>query len=135
VNKYFLGTYEPTLLSSGQIALPSKIRRVVPGDELILSIGFDNCVFGYSMDGWDKVVDEAVVQPAHTPEGRLLRRQIFASAEEVKMDSQGRFVIPSNLRQYAQISGDVMVIGAGDHFEIWDKGLWEKQKESVLANG
>lgn len=128
--KYFLGTYEPKLLPNGQIALPAKIRRVLSGDEFIFSMGFDKCVFGFSVDGWDKIVQPGLDKPVYESEGRNLRRQIFSTAEEVNLDTQGRCSVPQVLRDYAGLDEEIVVIGAGDHFEIWDKGEWKK----VLPN-
>ncbi len=133
--KYFLGTYEPTLLAAGQIALPAKIRRVIDGETIILSIGFENCVFGFAPDGWEKLVAESISEPSYTEGGRKLRRQLFAKAEEVKMDGQGRFVIPIGLREYANLKEEIVVIGAGDHFEIWNKSEWENLLPTLRNNG
>jgi len=130
--KYFLGTYEPTLLTGGQVALPKKIRQVIDGNQIILSVGFDRCVSGFSLDGWEMIVQEGISKPSYTQEGRQLRRQIFGSAEEVKMDSQGRFVVPISLRDYAGLTSEIIVIGAGDHFEIWDKSEWVKVRQENI---
>lgn len=132
--KYFLGTYEPALLPHGQMSLPRKIRDVIDSDSAILSVGFDRCVFGFSREGWEKIVAEGVDKPSYTVEGRQLRRQIFGSAEEVNLDNQGRIVVPMGLREYAQIKKDVVVVGAGDHFEIWAKEEWAKYSEMLKKN-
>ncbi len=120
---YFLGTYEPTLLPNFQLALPAKIRKGIHGNTLVLGAGFDTCISGFDLSSWEKIVEPALAKEIFTPDGRKLRRQIFGSAEEVKTDAQGRLAIPQHLRSYAgiEIGDELIVIGAGDHFEIWNK--------------
>ncbi len=131
----FLGTFTPKFLAKGQIALPAKIRNGLGGDRTVLTTGFDKCLYGFSLEDWQKIAASELVKPLSTAEGRLVRRQMFASAEEVDLDNQGRFVINENLRNYAGINGEeVIVIGAGDHFEIWDKNEWEKTRLVTLGN-
>ena len=57
-------------------------------------------------------------------------QQVFSQAEEVDCDKQGRFVVPTYLRDYAGITEEIVIIGAGDHFEIWDKDEWDNLSRS-----
>ncbi len=125
---YLLGTYEPTLLPNFQLALPVKIRKALRGDSIILSTGFDTCIFGFSPDSWEKIVQPGLDKEIYTSEGRAIRRQMFGAAEEVKADTQGRVGLPQHLRSYAgiEIGDELVVIGAGDHFEIWKKQEYER---------
>jgi len=130
--KYFLGTHEVSLLSGGQMALPAKIRKVLDDESLILSTGFDKCLFGFSPDAWEKIVQSGLDQPVFTADGRQIRRQLFSAADIIQFDSQGRITVPVSLRDYAQLKGETVVIGAGDHFEIWNKGKWETLQKEIL---
>lgn len=131
----FLGTFTPKLLTKGQLALPSKLRSGLEGNRAILAIGFDKCIYGFSLPAWDKLVEQEMLKPILTEEGRRIRQQFFSQAEEVDLDGQGRFVIPEYLRAYAGINEDLTIIGAGDHFEIWDSGEWSKLKSTFLPLG
>lgn len=124
----FLGTFTPKLLSKGQLSLPAKIRNRLVGNRAVITIGIDKCVYGFSMDAWEKLVEAELLRPIMSEDGRRLRQQFFSQSEEVDLDNQGRFVIPDYQRQYAGIKTDLVVIGAGDHFEIWDKAEWGKIK-------
>lgn len=126
----FLGTFSPAIASTGQVALPSKLRSALGSDRAIITTGFDKCVFGFSVDEWNKQGELELTKPLSTPEGRMVRRQMYAKAIEVDLDDQGRFVIPENLRQHAGIKTRIVVIGAGDHFEIWDKDEWANLSHS-----
>ena len=128
----FSGTYVPNLLDGKRIALPRRIREVAKGNVLVLTIGFDNCIFGFAKDEWEPTTQAELNRPLYSDkEGRDLRRKIYANAAYVKLDAQGRFVLPSDMMTYAKIRDQLVVIGAGDHFEIWSKQLWEKYRQGI----
>jgi len=58
---------------------------------------------------------------------------MYSGASEIAIDTQGRIVIPGNLKEYAKIGKKVVVIGAGDHIEIWDFENWTKHSEKISA--
>lgn len=122
----FLGTFTPKILGSWQMVLPAKLRSALGSDRAIVTKGFDRCIYGFSVGEWDKIAASELGKPLSTAEGRQIRQQMFAEAMEVDLDDQGRFVIPERLRNYAGINKELTVIGAGDHFEIWNKVEWEK---------
>lgn len=122
--KMFLGTFSPSLASTGQVALPSKLRNSLGSDRAILTTGFDKCLNGFSIEDWNKISQLELTKPLSEADGRKVRHQMFAGAIEVDLDDQGRFVIPENLRNFAGIKDELVFVGAGDHFEIWDKDEW-----------
>lgn len=122
----FLGEYKPNITDGNRAALPKKIRDEIGKKDVILSRGFEKCVFGYKKSDWEKEAGKFVEAPISDPKIRKIRRYMFSGAMEVALDSQGRFVIPGSLKMYAQIKDSVVIIGAGDHFEIWDEKIWTK---------
>lgn len=124
----FLGSYEPSFdKKTRRIALPKKIRDYLAKNEIILSFGFENCIFAFDTKNWQKQAKQELSRPITDRVARETRRFLFAGAQQVAFDDQGRIVIPENLLSFAKIEEPV-VIGAGDHFEIWDKLIWQKQK-------
>jgi MraZ protein len=124
----FLGSYKPSFnLNSKRVALPKKIRDYLATSEFILSLGFEKCIFGFDIKAWEKESARSVGLPLTERSARDIRRFIFSGAEVIKLDDQGRFVIPSSLLKYAQIKKPI-IIGAGDHFEIWDEVIWQRHK-------
>ena len=124
----FLGSYRPSFnLNSRRIALPKKIRDVLKSNEIILSLGFEKCIFGFDTQTWQKESQKQLERPITDRTARDLRRFFFATAEHIRLDDQGRFVIPGQLLEYAKVESPI-VIGAGDHFEIWDEKIWEEHK-------
>lgn len=131
--KMFLGEYQPNITEGSRIALPKKLREQIKGDELILSKGFESCVFGYDKEDWLAEAEKQIENPITDSKTRDLKRYMYSGASETAIDSQGRIVIPGNLKEYAKIGKKVVVIGAGDHIEIWDFDNWNKHSEKISA--
>jgi len=127
----FLGTYSHRLTGGNRLALPKKIRAEIFGDEIILAAGFESCVAGFDRKKWEEITKEQLGIPLYENKGRVLRRQLFANAMILKVDGQGRVVLPQNLTSMAGIKEKVTVIGAGDHFEIWDSKKWQEYSKEI----
>lgn len=132
--KMFLGEYRPNLTEGGRLSLPKKIREQVRGEGLILSRGFEKCLFGYDREDWTKEAEKQVNLPISDLQVRTLKRYMFSGAAEVEFDDQGRIVLPQSLKEYAQIVDETVVIGAGDHFEIWNQINWQEHLKSIEKN-
>ena len=126
-----LGTYQPTLIGKNRLALPSKLRREIKGNQLILSVGMEDCIFGFEEEKWEQVTVTDLSRPISDGQGRMLRRKLCTNAERVTLDSQGRFVVPEAMMKYAGIKDKLTLIGAGDHFEIWNKTTWETYSNKI----
>jgi len=125
----FLGTYKPKLIGERRITLPGKIRKEIKGKKIILTIGFEKCILGFEEKKWEEVTAADLSRSLSDTEGRDLRRKMFAGAAVVELGVQGRFVIPKTMVKYAGIKEEVALIGAGDHFEVWNPPTWQKYKE------
>ncbi|MBI5465524.1 division/cell wall cluster transcriptional repressor MraZ [Candidatus Gottesmanbacteria bacterium] len=122
-----LGTYEPNLIGKNRIALPSRLRKEISGDRLVLTVGFEECIFGFAEKKWEEVTAQDLARPLFSDQiGRDLRRKMCARAVVVELDSQGRFVIPESLTDEGELKEKITIIGAGDHFEIWEAKKWEE---------
>lgn len=125
----FLGEYQPNITSASRIALPKKIREVLSksNKSVVLSRGFEKCIFGYSKGQWVQESKKTLTSPISDKKSRMLKRYMFSGAYELDFDGQGRIVLPKALLDYAELESDseVILIGAGDHFEIWNKSVWE----------
>lgn len=123
--KLFLGEYDHALDERGRVTLPKKIRNELETNTVILAQGFDTCVFGYDKTEWEHEAEKQMTASVTDKTGRMMRRYLFGSAEKAEIDKLGRVVLPAHLKEYAGIHGEVKVIGAGDHFELWDRKAWE----------
>lgn len=127
----FFGSYFQKLTGKGRLLLPKKMRSFINGDAVVLAKGFEACILGYPLDRWEASTKPYLDQAIANRQGRELRRYLFSSADVSKLDAQGRFVAPDHLLAYAQITDEVIVVGAGDHFEIWSKSAWEAHQKAL----
>lgn len=132
--KLFLGEYDHTLDERSRVTLPRKIRLEFEEREVVLSRGFDECIFGFDKTSWEKEAAKNLESAIVEAKGREMRRYLFAAAEKVEIDKLGRILLPAQLKEYARIEKDVIVIGAGDHFEVWAKHKWLSYADGLLTH-
>lgn len=128
----FLGEYQTKFTGQGRVVLPKKLRLELSSGVIVLSRGFENCIWGFSKDDFEKEARKQLELSITEERARNLRRFIFSGSIEVDIDVQGRFVIPVGLLKHASLNkkSEVVIIGAGDHFEVWEKERWkDKLKE------
>jgi len=131
--RMFLGEYQPNITEGSRIVLPKKLRDQIRGEELILSRGFERCVFLYDKEDWVLEAQKQVESPITDAKTRDIKRYMYAGAVEVTIDEQGRLVLPASLKDYAGLDKKAAVIGAGDHIEIWDFDNWNKHLDKISA--
>lgn len=120
-----LGSYRHNLDTKSRVIMPSKLREEI-GDTFVVAKGFDSCLAVYSQEEYDKLAQRVLALPSNLPETRVLRRQILAEAQTCEADKQGRFVVPTLLREMVGITREVVIVGNGDHAEIWDSEKWNE---------
>ncbi|MDD3679687.1 MAG: division/cell wall cluster transcriptional repressor MraZ [Candidatus Shapirobacteria bacterium] len=128
----FFGEYQVSFQKEkNRLALPAKVRNQIKGEEVVLAQGFDGCIFGYEKGEWQKFTNRELAGSVTEKKSRQIRRHLFSGAAVVSYDSQGRTVIPQNLVNYANLIDSLAtIIGAGDHFEIWNNQEWKKYLET-----
>lgn len=127
----FFGEYQINFSGSGRLLLPKKLRELLKGNTFILTKGFGNCLSGYDKDDWEKRASELLNPSLLQPTDMDNRRYIFSSLVYLEIDDQGRFVVPKNLLEYGQLKDKAVIIGVGDHFEIWETKKWEAYKLKI----
>lgn len=126
----FMGEYQHTLDSKGRLILPAKIRDGL-GDTFIATRGLDDCIFIYTQEEWGILETKLKQLPLVKPEARAFARYIFSGAAELEADKQGRVLLPQNLREYAKLEKDVVVMGVSSRVEIWSKEKWQEYNERM----
>ena len=119
-----LGEYNHSIDTKGRVSVPSKLRLDL-GESFIVTKGLDNCLFAYSKTEWETFETKLKSLPLTNTNARNFVRFFFSGATECEIDKQGRINIPQNLREYANISKDVTIVGVGTRVEIWDKEKWD----------
>ncbi|WRS27629.1 division/cell wall cluster transcriptional repressor MraZ [Oscillospiraceae bacterium MB08-C2-2] len=125
-----IGEFQHSLDSKGRVNFPAKMRDDL-GSRFIVTKGMDSCLAVYPMEEW--AVLESKIRALPMSKSRDLQRFLFAGAADLEPDKQGRVLIPQNLRDYAGLSKDVMIIGASVRAEIWDKARWEASCSELTA--
>ena len=130
-----IGEYEHTLAVKGRLIMPAKLRESI-GENFIVTKGLDGCLFGFSKEEWTNFEEKLKSLPLANKNARDFVRFFLSGAIECEIDKQGRFLIASNLRLYAALEKEVVIIGVGTRIEFWDKAKWEKynNSENVTAD-
>lgn len=129
----FLGKYQHSLDAKGRVTIPARLRELL-GDRFIATRGLDNCIFLYPLDEWQNIEDKMRTLPFTRADVRSFMRKFLSAASELELDKQGRTVLPSNLRDYANIFVDIIIIGVGTRVEIWALDRWESYAEDSDAS-
>ena len=120
-----IGEFEHSIDTKGRLVLPAKIKDDL-GKEFIVTKGLDGCLFGYSLEEWNKFEEKLKTLPLTNKITRDFVRFFLSGAVEEETDKQGRFLLPANLREYASLTKDAVIIGVGTRIEIWDKKKWNE---------
>jgi MraZ protein len=94
----------------------------------------DGCLFGYPLSEWEKFTDKLKQLPLSKAQGRKVLRHFFSQATQVDVDKQGRINIPANLRTFADLSKNCVIVGVSDRIEIWDETKWAQLMEETNEN-
>jgi MraZ protein len=134
----FLGSFHPRLDDKGRLILPARFReeatRVDGTERLVITKGQERCLTVWPAAAFaeaaERVRESAGAGSLATPRAvRDYLRVLYAGASEQACDKQGRVTLPAPLREYAGLSGQVAVIGADTHFELWDQAAWDEYLE------
>lgn len=123
-----LGEYEHSIDTKGRMAMPAKLREGL-GAKFIITKGLDGCLFVYSIDEWQRVEQKLASLPMSRKTARDFTRFLFGGACEAECDKQGRVLLPANLRRYAALERDAVIVGVGSRAEIWDAAKWQQYNE------
>ncbi len=126
----FLGEYLHAFDDKSRLTIPAKFR-----DELargcVVTRGFEKHLIIYTSEAFGDLIKKAQTMSPTDPDGRALQRLIFSGASEAAPDKTGRVLIPPFLRAYADLEGEVYIIGVGQNIEVWSKIGWEEQLKSM----
>ncbi len=126
----YKGKYNHTIDAKGRLIIPSKFRDAL-GDEFVISMGMDGCLFAFDEQGWQSFEQSLNDMPMNKKDIRNLTRFFLAGAADVEVDKQGRILIPAELREFAGLEKDVTLIGVGARIEIWSKERWEAESSEL----
>jgi len=119
-----MGEYNHTLDAKGRLIIPAKFRDSL-GENFVVTKGMDGCLFVFDESEWNSFSEKLHALPMMDKETRQFTRFFLSGADSVSVDKMGRILIPQNLREFADIIKDVILIGVGSRVEIWSKERYE----------
>ncbi|MDE6200763.1 MAG: division/cell wall cluster transcriptional repressor MraZ [Clostridiales bacterium] len=127
----FIGQHHHQLDDKGRLRIPPAFRRLL-GDNPMIFCGFERCLCIYPRDDFDKLVIERFKDADMLDmDMNDIKRAIFSSTQELVEDKQGRVSLNSAFIEECGLTKDIITIGAYDHVEIWDEGVYRDHKNST----
>jgi len=125
----FRGSSFHTIDSKGRIIIPARFRDVIKaqGSNGVMVSRMDGALLAYPYDEWRKIETRILSLAEKSENMRRFRRVFIGGAFECSCDKQDRILIPQNLRQYAEIDKEIVLVGVLDHFEIWSRKSWDRE--------
>ncbi|PTM59231.1 division/cell wall cluster transcriptional repressor MraZ [Desmospora activa] len=119
----FMGEYRHSVDEKGRLIIPSKFRDGL-GSSFVVTRGLDHCLFVYPLGEWKQLEQKLKALPFTKKDARAFTRFFFSGATVAELDKQGRVNLPGNLRDFAKLEKECVVIGVSNRVEIWSKEAW-----------
>jgi len=120
----FFGEFRHNIDAKGRLSIPAKMRGQC-GESVFVTRGNDGCLALYTQEGWEKYYKELQNLPQKKKSTRIFIRLVTSRASECEFDKLGRINIPLVLRQEGQLEKECVIVGVGDHVEIWNQNIWD----------
>ena len=130
----FLGRHAHSLDAKGRLAVPARFRDAL-AEGVVLTRGIDRCLSLYPMAAWLPLAEKVAALPISDPDARNFRRLVFAEATDLALDGQGRILVPPELRRYAGLEREALVVGVHTHLAVWSPEAWAAVAERLDADG
>ncbi len=120
-----MGEYRNNIDVKGRVVIPSKFREEL-GDKIILTRGLDGSLFIYSISMWNSLTEKLKTLSFTEKESRNFTRFLLSGAVTLEFDKQGRVIVPSYLKDYADLEKEVVLVGVLNRVEVWSRDNWNK---------
>jgi len=133
----FRGVTELSLDTKGRMAMPTRFRERLMdrcAGHLVITIDIlEKCLAIYPLPEWEVIQQTLDALPSLNPKNAMVKRLLMGNATDVEMDGNGRILIPTKLRKYANLDKRVVMTGQGKKFELWDEETWDSRSEAWQA--
>ncbi len=132
----FRGVTRLVLDAKGRLAIPSRHRDALTsgGDPaLVITADPSRCLLVYPRATWEPIQARLKSLSSFDERIRGLQRLLVGHADDVEIDAAGRILVPPALRQYARLDKNVVLVGQGRRFELWDDAHWQAQTAQAIA--
>ncbi len=132
-----IGSFSHSVDAKGRMFIPAKWREDL-GNTIIVTRGIlsgssARCLFGMSVEAWKEFAARFSALPETDVMGQAFRRMMFSNAADCEMDKQGRILVPNGLREYADLSKDVTLVGVDNRIEIWNAQALTQHDQEMEA--
>lgn len=132
----FRGINAVNVDAKGRFAIPTKYRERLQSDcqhKLVMTIDTEErCLLLYPAPMWEEIESKLSQLPSFNPAARRIQRLLIGHATEVESDANGRLLLPTLLRDYADLGKKIILLGQGKKFEIWDEQVWQSRRDHWL---
>ena len=133
----FRGIISVVLDAKSRIKLPARYRQLLPTDkkiEVVVTIDTESpCLLLYPRQEWELIEEKLQALPSFNPSARRIQRLLIGHATDLELDSNGRILLPSLLREYAKIEKELRVVGQGRRIELWSASEWDEYRTRWIA--
>jgi len=132
----FRGTFDHTLDAKSRLTVPARYRATLAeGVVLAMPLDLKPCVGVWRPTDYEQYTRRQIgALPALSPRRPELERFFFGSSHETELDGAGRVMIPSFLAEHASLQKEVVVVGAGERMELWNKAAWSGYRPEMLSS-
>jgi MraZ protein len=135
----FRGATKVTLDEKGRMVMPTRYREQLAeraqGRVVVTVDSRDRCLLIYPLPEWDLIEAKLTSLPTLNEEARRLTRLMIGHAVDFELDGHGRILLPQELREFAGLQRQGMLIGQGRKFELWSDSSWAERLEEMLKSG
>ena len=133
----FRGATKVTLDAKGRLAIPTRYRERIAAScdgQLVATVDRDYCLLIYPFPDWEEIEQKLVALPSLNKQARRLLRLMVGYATEIDIDGHGRILLPRELREFAGLGRQAILLGQGNKFELWDEERWNKKRDAWLSD-
>ena len=133
----FRGATKVTLDAKGRLAIPTRYRERIAAScdgQLVATVDRDYCLLIYPFPDWEEIEQKLVALPSLNKQARRLQRLMVGYATEIDIDGHGRILLPRELREFAGLGRQAILLGQGNKFELWDEESWNRKRDAWLSD-
>ena len=133
----FRGATKVTLDEKGRMVMPTRYREQIMEralGKLVVTVDRDRCLLIYPLPEWELIESKLMSLPTLHSQARRLQRLMVGHASDLELDGHGRILLPPELREFASLERQGMLIGQGNRFELWNESRWCEQRDDWLKS-
>ena len=132
----FRGATNLSMDAKGRLAVPAKHRDALltqSAGNVVLTAHPHGCLLMYPQPAWEPIQAKMMALSSFDKHSASLQRLLVGYAEDITIDAVGRMLVSPALREFADLEKEVMLVGQGGHFEMWNMTTWRKQLENLMS--